>query len=120
MKWRHYAAPPAPLMGEDVLGAPAAEIEQRPARQEVEAGLRQGGAALARQHFVEPVFQGMEMQHVGGGVAELLVAELGCAPIRGLLLLRQLDAEKVAAEILEPVPIGEGAGESRGDLGAVD
>ena len=44
-------------MRENVLGLPAAEIEPGPGRQEIEAGLRQFGAALARQHAIEPFAQ---------------------------------------------------------------
>src|SRR5262249_37989787 len=54
-----------PRMREDVLGAPAGEVEPHPFGQEPEAGLCQFGAALARQHDVELLAQGMQMQHVG-------------------------------------------------------
>ena len=46
--------------------------------------------------------------------------ELVGAPIGGLLLLGELDAEQLLGKVLEAVPVGEGAGEARGDLGAVD
>ena len=46
-------------MREDVLGLPAAEIELGPGRQEVETGLRQRGAALARQHRIQALAQSM-------------------------------------------------------------
>jgi hypothetical protein len=62
-------------MREDVLGLPAAEIELGPGRQEVEAGLRQLGAAFARQHRVETFAQAMQMQHVGSGIGELRLAK---------------------------------------------
>ena len=58
------------------------------ARQEVESGSRQLGAALARQHRVEPGAQRVQMQHVGGGILQLLVGQVRRAPIRALLLLR--------------------------------
>ena len=51
------------------------------------------------------------MQHVGGGIVELLLGQLGGTPVGGLLLLGQLDAEQVLAQILEAVPVGEGADE---------
>src|SRR5260221_3267232 len=105
---------------EDVLDAPATEIEQRPGRQEIEAGLGEHLAPLARQHGVELRLERMEVEHVRRGVAQLLVGELGGAPIRGLLLLRELDAEQIAAQILEPMTVGEGAHQPRRDLGAVD
>src|SRR5438874_2597157 len=66
---------PRSRMREDLLGLPAAEIELRPGRQEVETGLRQRRAALAREHGVEPFAQGMQMQHVGSGISELRLAE---------------------------------------------
>ena len=40
-------------MRKDILGGPACEIKPHPIGQEPEAGLRQGRAALARQHTVE-------------------------------------------------------------------
>src|SRR6185369_2043206 len=46
-------------MREDVLGGPAGEVEPDPVREEPEAGLYQFGAALARQHDVELLAQGM-------------------------------------------------------------
>ena len=42
------------------------------------------------------------------------------APVGGLLLLRQVDAEKLAREVLQAVLVGIGAGQPRGDLGAVE
>src|SRR6185437_8270125 len=99
----------AQSVGENVLDAPTAEVEQRPSRQEVEAGLRQLLAPFTRQHGVELGLQGMQVEHIGGGITQLLVGEVGGAPIRRLLLLRQLDAEQVAAQILEAVAVGKGA-----------
>ncbi len=64
--------------------------------------------------------QGVQVQHVGGGVLELRLRQRLGAPVRGLLLLREIDAEQFPHEILEPVPVGIGAREPRGDLGAVD
>jgi hypothetical protein len=40
------------------------------------------------------------MQQVVGGIAQLLRRQLGRSPVGGLLLLGQLDAEQIAAEIL--------------------
>src|SRR3954469_5583482 len=74
-------------MGEDVLLAPAQKVEPRTVRQEPEAGLRQRLAALARQHGVEFCLERMQMQHVGGGVGDLRLAEFLCAPVGTLLLL---------------------------------
>src|SRR5260370_33204140 len=114
------AADTSASVREDVLDAPATEIEQRPGRQEIEAGLGEHLAPLARQHGVELRLERMEVEHVRRGVAQLLVGELGGAPIRGLLLLRELDAQQVAAQILEPVTVGEGAHQPRPELVAID
>ena len=84
-------------MGEDVDLGPAQEIEARAGRQEVEAGLGQLGAALAGQHRVEPVLQGMQVQHVGGRVIDLGLAQGVGAPVGGLLLLGEVDAEPAPA-----------------------
>src|ERR1041385_2967636 len=60
------------------------------------------------------------MQHIARGIVELLLAELGSAPVGGLLLLGELDAKQLPGEILEAVAIGEGPGDPRGHLGAID
>src|SRR4029079_14846723 len=60
------------------------------------------------------------MQHIARRIIELLGRELIGAPIGGLLLLGELDAEQLLGKVLEAVPVGEGAGKARGDLGAVD
>src|SRR5208282_4001750 len=48
------------------------------------------------------------------------LGERRCAPIRTLLLLRQLDAQELAAQILQAVPVGECAYQFRRHLGAID
>ena len=78
-------------------------------RQELETGLRQFGAALARQHGVEPFAQAMQMQHVGGGVGQLRLAQALRAPVARLLLLRQIDVEHLAHQILQAMAVGIGA-----------
>src|SRR6478609_1736845 len=107
-------------MRENILGLPAAEIELHPGRQEVETGLRQCCAALARQHGIESLAQAMQMQYVGGRVGELRLAQRSRAPVARLLLLRQVDVEHLAHQILQAMAVGIGAGQARGDLGAVD
>jgi hypothetical protein len=62
----------------------------------------------------------MQVEHIGGGIVLLLVGELLRRPVRALLLLRQIDAEKLGAQVLEPVAVGVGARQLGGDLGAVD
>jgi hypothetical protein len=42
----------------------------------------------------------------------------GRGPVRRLLLFRQVHAEQFAADVLQPVPVGIGARQPRGDLGA--
>ena len=60
------------------------------------------------------------MQHVACRVGDLRVGQFVGAPVGRLLLLGQIDAEQLAREILQAVLIGVGAGQPRGDLGAVD
>src|SRR5262249_4114665 len=107
-------------MLENVHLRPAGEVEARARGQELEGGLRQLGAALASQQLVELGHQRVQVQDVGGGVGELLVAQAVGAPVGTLLLLGELDAQKLAAKILQPESVGEGARELGGDLGAVD
>src|SRR6185437_1308640 len=107
-------------MRENVVFRPTGEVEERARRQELETGGGHRRAALARQHDVEPGAQGMEMEDIRRGIAELLVGQLGGAPIGGLLLFREVDAEQFLAQILEAVPVGEGANQLGGDLGAID
>src|SRR5437763_15247621 len=96
-------------MREDVFRRPAGEIEKRARRQKFEAGGGNGAAPLALQHGIELGAQGMQVKNVRGSIAQLLVAEFGGAPVGGLLLFGEIDAEQIATQILEPVPIGEGA-----------
>ena len=62
-------------MRENILGLPALQIELCPGRQEFEARLRQIGAALARQHGVEALAKGVQMQDVGGRIGQLRFAQ---------------------------------------------
>src|SRR5262245_11184936 len=93
-----FPAPPRSV-GEDVLLAPAGEVELGARREAAEDGFRQRGAPLTRQHLVEPRLERVQVEHVGGGVFELRRAELGAAPVGGLLLLAELDAEQVADQV---------------------
>src|ERR1051326_6547062 len=112
--------PTITLVREDVLLRPALQIKERTRRQEIKAAARQFGAALARQHHIEPSSQCVEMQDVGGGIAQLLLAQRCRAPIRALLLLFQVDPEEVLAQVPQAVPVGECPHEPRGDLRAVE
>ena len=42
-------------------------------------------------------FSGMKVEHVGGGIGDLRLGQRLGAPIRGLLLLRQVDAQQARA-----------------------
>ena len=74
------------LMGENVLFGPAGQIEPGARRQKFECRLRQRRPPLTRQHRIEALAQRMQVQDIGGGIAQLLVGEQRCAPIRALLL----------------------------------
>src|ERR1700675_4957623 len=96
------------------------EIEKGPRGQKSKTSNGELLAFLADQHLVELRLERVQMENIGGGVALLLVGQSRRTPIRGLLLLRELDTQQLAAEILQPVLIGKGARQFRGDLGAID
>ena len=98
---------------------PSFEVEFGPVRQEGEAGLRKPGPPLPLQQRVEFCLERVKMKHIGGGIAELLWRERGLAPIRGLLLLRNFHPQKLAAQVLQAVPVGKGTHELCGNFGAV-
>src|SRR5947207_1432483 len=77
-------------------------------------------APLAGEHAIEPGLERVQMQHVGGGIGDLGLGQVGRPPVGELLLLGEVDPEQLAHEVLEPVLVGIGAGEPRGDLGAVE
>src|SRR5712691_2818299 len=112
--------PETALMREDVLLRPAGQIKQGACRQEIKAAAGQVGAPLARQHRVESRPQRVQVQHVRGGIAQLLFGQRRRPPVRALLLLLQIDAEQVLAQIPEPMPVGKRADQPRGDLGAIE
>src|SRR5688572_23259761 len=62
----------------------------------------------------------MQVEHVRGGICELLLGKLAGGPVRALLLLRQLDPGQFGNQVLEPVAIRVRAHQLRDDLGAVD
>ena len=106
-------------MGKDIVVLEAGEVEADAHRQEAEASLRGGHPALALEHGVELGLQRVQVEHVGGGIVLLLVGELVRRPVGALLLLRQVDAEKLGTQVLEAMAIGIGARQLGGD-GAVD
>ena len=107
-------------MRKDILSGPARRIQPDPVGQEAETGLRQVRALFPDQHGVELRLEGVQMQHVGRRIARLRVGQFVGAPIGRLLLLRHVDAEQFAHQVLKPVLVGVGAGDPRGDLGAID
>ena len=76
-------------------------------------------AAFAGEPHLELCLERVQVDDVGGGVGELGLAQRIGGPVRALLLLGKLDAEKLAHQVLEAVPISVGPGEARGDLRAV-
>ncbi len=96
------------------------KIEADACRQEGEAGGGDFAALLAGEQHLELLLQGVEMQDVGRRVGDLRLGQRLGRPVRTLLLLREIDAEQFAGEILEAVAVGVGAGQPRGDLGAED
>src|SRR5712671_3530857 len=103
-------------MRKNVFGIPALQIEPGPGRQEFETGLRQRGAALTREHGIEAFAQGMQMQHVRGRIGQLRLAQGLRTPIARLLLLRQVDVEYLAHQILQAMAVGVGAGKPQAIL----
>src|SRR5579859_5971468 len=107
------------LVRENVFLFPTRQIEGGAVGKEVETGLGQLDPAFARQQFVHLVAQAVQIEHVRGGIVELLLCQGGSAPIGGLLLLGQLDAEQFQAQILEAVALGIGAHQLGGGAGAI-
>ena len=84
-------------MLENVFIRPAGEIEFGSVGQEIETGLGQFAAPLARQPALQDFTQAMQVKHVGGGIAELIGAEVRGAPIRLLLFFRYVGAQQLGA-----------------------
>ena len=112
---------PKPLaVRENIDLGPTDKIQFSAMRQEVETGLRNGRTFLAGQIDIKLGFELVQIEHVGRGIGALGLGQIGRAPIGRLLLLGEFDADEFAGQIFEPVPIRIGAGEFRGDLGAID
>jgi len=105
---------------ENVHAFESREVEADAIGQIGEGGAGERGSSLALEHCVELLAQAMQIEHVRGGVGELRLAQGIRAPVRRLLLLGDLHAQKLARQILEPVPVGVGPRDLRGDLGAID
>src|SRR5690348_11691574 len=91
------------LVGKNVFFRPSRQVEFGACRQEAETGLGELAAPLADQELVELGAQRMQVQDVRGRIFELRRRQLGRPPVRRLLLLGQLDAEQVLAQVFEAV-----------------
>lgn len=77
-------------------------------------------AAIADKTRRQLVAQGMQIEHVGGGIFELRGRQRLGRPVGGLLRLGNIDFQHFLEIVLQPMPICVGAAEARGDLGAED
>src|SRR5208283_1125636 len=107
-------------MRKNVGFGPAGQIELGARRKEGEALRRERRAAFAGEHRVESRLELVQIEHVRRGIGELRLGELFRSPVRRLLLLGNLDTQKLAHEILEAVAIRIGARKLGGDLGAIN
>jgi len=98
---------------------PAHQVEADAGGKELEALVREFLPSFPGQHAVEDAAEPVQMEHVGRGVALLLDGERLPAPVGLLLLLRDVDAEQLLAQILEAVAVGVRPREPGRDLGAV-
>ena len=78
------------------------------------------GASFALQHLVEPGFQFMQIKHILCRIGFLRVGQHMRTPVRTLLLLVGFNAHQFPQQILQAMPVGIGAGNFGGDLGAVE
>ena len=90
-------------MGKDIGFTPTRKVKISPHGKEIKAGPREFRSSLSFQHHVEPFPQSMQVKDIGGCVFQLSGREFFRSPVRGLLLLGNLDSEQFAAEILQPV-----------------
>ena len=72
---------PGDRLADHVGLGPAGEVELGAPRQKVEAGLGEGGTALARQHCVEFRLEVMQVEHVRRSVFDLGRGEFRGAPV---------------------------------------
>ena len=107
-------------MGENVLFGPASQIERGAGRQKIETGLREIQPSFADQHGFKAFLDGMQVQHIGGRILQLRIAQRFRAPVGALLGLGQVNACDFAGDILQPMPVGIGPRQFGGDLGAPD
>ena len=62
----------------------------------------------------------MEIKHIACRIFLLRVTQGIGAPVRGLLLFGDFDANEFGTQILQPMPVGVGAAELGGDFRAID
>src|ERR1700722_7950646 len=108
---------PASMM-ENIRVLVAQKVQPASRRQEREARLGEIESALAHQRCFQPSPQRVQIQYVRRGVSALFGGQIQCAPVRGLLLLGQIDTQKFLAQVLEAVPVGERADQLSRDFGA--
>jgi len=98
---------------------PAGQVELRPHRKEVEAGLGKLGTLLPHKALVELFFQPVEVTDVARGIFALRVVDFGGAPVARLLLLRQVEVQHLLDQFLEAMTVGVGPDEPGRRAGAV-
>src|SRR5215510_12372851 len=114
------AAGPGGSVREEVLVLEAGEVEAGSFREKAETGLCCRCPAFAGEHGIELGLERVQVEHVARGVVLLLICQFVRTPIGALLLLGEVDAEELAAQVLEAVAVGVGACQLGSDLGAVD
>ena len=62
----------------------------------------------------------MQIQNIRCRVIHLFGRQCGRAPVGGLLLLFQLNAQQILAQVFQAMPLREGPRQARCDLGALD
>ena len=105
---------------EDIFLGPPREVQCGPCRYKIKTGLGHGASALTLQHLVEPRLHLVQVKHVLCRILLLGIAQHMRTPVRALLLLVEFNAEQFLDQVLETVPVGIGAGEFRGQLGAIE
>ena len=108
-------------MGEDVGVRPAEEVELGPRPAGRRSRRRRAAARPSRSSKTSSfAFRACRCSTSEAAYSSCALRQRVGAPVRRLLLLREIDAEQFLHEVLEPVPVGVGARELGGDLGAVD
>ena len=98
----------------------AEQVEPGAGGEEVVGGLREIETIFAVQKGFELLPDGVQVEHIRGGVGLLFLSERFGAPVAGLLLLGEFDASEVFGEVFQAVTVGVGADQAAGDFGADD